>query len=78
VAFAVSRRLGTAAKRNRARRRIREAYRREQHTLRSGIEIVFVGRPTGLAKPFPALLQEMRSALAAISRSAGVEIPAER
>jgi ribonuclease P protein component len=77
VAFAVSRRLGTAAKRNRVRRRIREAYRREQHALRAGMKVVFVGRPAGLTKPFPALLAEMRSALAAMSRAAGAEISAE-
>ncbi len=73
VAFAVSRRLGTAAKRNRTRRRIREAYRHEQHALRPGVEIVFVARPPGLKKPFAELLQEMRSALTTISRSAAPE-----
>ena len=78
VAFAVSRKLGHAARRNRTRRRIREAYRREQHGLRPGVEVVFIARPAGLKKPFSELLQEMRSALATISRSAGAGVGAER
>jgi len=70
VAFAVSRRLGSAVKRNRVRRRIREAYRREQHALRPGVKVVFVGRPAGLTRSFSGLVSEMRSALAAINRGA--------
>jgi ribonuclease P protein component len=73
VAFAVSRRLGGAVRRNRARRRLREAYRREQHALRAGIEAVFIGRPLVLTRPFPLLRREMRESLDAMSRDGAGE-----
>ena len=63
AAFTVSRRVGGAVERNRARRRIREAYRRYQHMQPGGVEVVFVGRPAALSLPFAQLLGEMRQAL---------------
>lgn len=71
--FAVSRRVGGAVERNRVRRRIREAYRLQQHALRSGIDVVFIGRPVALTEPFVDLYEEMRQALRALTRIAGDE-----
>ncbi|PWU18090.1 MAG: ribonuclease P protein component [Candidatus Rokuibacteriota bacterium] len=68
VVFAVGRRVGGAVHRNRARRRLREAYRRVQDTQLGGSDVAFVGRPLVLTVPFPVLVEEVRGALAAISR----------
>ena len=65
----MSRRAGGAVKRNRARRRIREAYRRMQRELPRGIEIVFVGRSGARGRPFTALLEEMRETLVALANA---------
>lgn len=69
----MSRRVGGAVERNRVRRRIREAYRLQQHALRSGIDVVFIGRPVALTEPFVDLYEEMRQALRALTRIAGDE-----
>ena len=71
VGFTVSRRVGGAVERNRVRRRIREAYRVQQHALRPGIDVVFIGRPVALTEPFVHLCEEMRQALMALTRIAG-------
>ena len=47
--FVTSKRIGNAVVRNRVRRRIREAVRRHQHAVRSGLWIVLIARP-GAAK----------------------------
>ena len=70
VAFTVSRRVGGAVDRNRARRRLREAYRRCQHMRPGGIEVVFVGRPVVLTLPFTDLLEDMRQALTGLAQLA--------
>ena len=70
VGFGVSRRVGGAVARNRVRRRIREAYRRQQGSLRGGVAVMFVGRPPALTRPFTALLDEMRLALESLDRAA--------
>jgi ribonuclease P protein component len=68
VAFAVSRRVGNAVARNRTRRRIREAYRRYQHALPGGVEMVFVGRISAHTAPFAQVLEEMRQAMDGLAR----------
>ena len=68
--FTVSRRVGGAVERNRVRRRIREAYRLQQHALRPGIDVVFIGRPVALTESFVDLYAEMRQALVALTRAA--------
>ncbi len=70
VGFAVSRRVGSTVARNRARRRLREAYRRQQEALRANVAVVFVGRPGALTRRFTDLLEEMRGALETMSRTA--------
>jgi ribonuclease P protein component len=69
VAFTVSRRVGGAVDRNRARRRLREAYRRCQGMQPGGIEVVFVGRSVALSIPFPRLLGDMQDALRGLTRA---------
>ena len=71
IGFAVSRRVGKAVGRNRARRRIREAYRRQQHLLQGGVEVMFVARPLVLTREFPHLLADMREVLETLTRRAG-------
>jgi ribonuclease P protein component len=64
--FAVSRQLKTAVQRNRARRRLREAYRASRETAPARTALVIVGRPAALTAPFAALAGQLRDALAAI------------
>jgi ribonuclease P protein component len=64
--FAVSRQLKNAVQRNRARRRLREAYRASRDAAPPQGALVIVGRPASLTEPFAALAMQLRSALAAI------------
>lgn len=66
VGFAVSRQLRLAVQRNRARRRLREAYRAARDAAPAKAALVVIGRPGALREPFPVLLGQMRQALAAI------------
>ena len=64
--FAVSRQLKNAVQRNRARRRLREAYRASRDAAPAHTALVIVGRPSVLVEPFAALAGQLRGALAAI------------
>jgi ribonuclease P protein component len=64
--FAVSRQVRNAVQRNRARRRLREAYRAARDAAPARAAIVIVGRPAALTEPFAALALQLRGALAAI------------
>jgi ribonuclease P protein component len=64
--FAVSRQLKNAVQRNRARRRLREAYRASRQMAPSRAALVVVGRPAVLTEPFATLVSQLRGALAAI------------
>ena len=70
VGFAVSRRIGSAVTRNRGRRRLREAYRREQGALQADIAVMFVARPAVINRRFADLVEEMRRTLGMLNRSA--------
>jgi ribonuclease P protein component len=66
VGFAVSRQLRLAVQRNRARRRLREAYRAARDVAPTRAALVVIGRPAVLREPFGVILGQMRQALAAI------------
>jgi ribonuclease P protein component len=64
--FAVSRQLKNAVQRNRARRRLREAYRASRDAAPTHVALVVVGRPAVLRAPFADLAAQLRGALTAI------------
>lgn len=66
MGFAVSRQLRNAVQRNRARRRLREAFRSARAAAPSRAALVIIGRPAALTASFEALQGQMRQALAAI------------
>jgi ribonuclease P protein component len=66
VGFAVSRQLRNAVQRNRARRRLRAAFRAAREAAPARAALVIIGRPASLTAPFEALLGQMRQALGAI------------
>jgi ribonuclease P protein component len=69
AAFATSRRVGGSVSRNRARRRLREAYRREKAAIPAqGVRLCFVARPEAVAAPFARLSQDVRDALRQAAR----------
>jgi len=70
IGFAVSRRVGGAVVRNRGRRRLREAYRREQGALHADVAVMFVARPGAINRRFADLLEDMRRTLGTLSRAA--------
>jgi ribonuclease P protein component len=64
VGFTASRRVGGAVERNRAKRRLREAARALMPTLGlAGVDYVLVARAATAQAPWPALLDDVRSAL---------------
>jgi ribonuclease P protein component len=72
VAFAAGRRLGGSVVRNRARRRLREAYRRQRPLLPAdGLRVCILARPGALTTPFPDLLRQLDSALRQVGRHRG-------
>lgn len=68
MGFAVSRQLRGAAHRNRARRRIREAYRQVRKQMAGDVEMVVVARPSAATRPFPELIEDMRRLADALAR----------
>jgi ribonuclease P protein component len=73
--FTATRKIGGAVVRNRAKRRLREAARMilPLHG-RAGFDYVFIARGGTTARPWPRLLDDMKSAL--ISLAANQVLPA--
>ncbi len=69
MGFAVSRQLRGAARRNRARRRIREAYRQVRERMAGDVEMVVIARPSAATRPFPELIEDMRRLAEALARA---------
>lgn len=65
VGIAAGRRFGGAVLRNRAKRRLREAFRRLSGRVRAHGDLVLVARPPALRAPFNAIVSEMEALLAA-------------
>ena len=69
MGFAVSRQVRGAVARNRARRRIREAYRQICAQMASDITVVIVARPGAVRRPFPELVEDMRRLAETLSQA---------
>ena len=69
--FTVTRKVGNAVIRNRARRRLKEAAREILPLLgKAGYDYVLVGRRSTLTRAWPDLLDDLRTALAKVHRNA--------
>jgi ribonuclease P protein component len=68
--FAVGRQIQGAVRRNRARRRLREAYRAARDVAPAGVDLVVIGRGSALTASLGALIDDMRAAFRAMA-SAG-------
>lgn len=69
--FTVTRKVGNAVIRNRARRRLKEAAREILPLLgKAGYDYVLVGRQSTLTRAWPDLLDDLRVALAKVHRHA--------
>ena len=67
--FTASRKIGNAVTRNRAKRRLRAAAAQTLPLLgRAGHDYVLVARGTTVARPFPALLSDLVTALKSAHR----------
>lgn len=67
IGFTVSRQVGNAVERNRARRRLREMVRLSQGGgMHDGHDYVLIGRRAALAAPFGQMRQELDAALGRI------------
>ncbi len=70
VGFTVSRKVGDAVRRNRARRRLRAAAAAVVPVLgRAGSDYVLIGRAGTLGRPYADLLQDLRKALMGLERA---------
>ena len=61
VGFSVSKRVGNAVQRNRAKRRMRACISPMVDRLRGGCNIIFVAKPEVLDAPFSELQQQMET-----------------
>ncbi|MBI3635212.1 MAG: ribonuclease P protein component [Candidatus Rokubacteria bacterium] len=64
--FAVSRQLRGAVHRNRARRRMREAYRVARTAAPAAVDLVIIAKRRAVTDRFEALTEELTGALASI------------
>jgi len=72
VGITVTRKIGGAVVRNRARRRLREALRRVlPGPARAGHDYVVVARPGALSQPFVDLVRDLGSAIRGLSGRLG-------
>jgi ribonuclease P protein component len=57
----VTRKVGKAVKRNRIKRLVREAFRREHHALPSGLDMVFVAKRDAVDTTLEAVVHDVRA-----------------
>ncbi len=60
VAFAATKRIRTAVKRNRIKRRLREAFRLEKENFHASLQFVLIGHENILTAPFDELRETLR------------------
>jgi ribonuclease P protein component len=66
--FTVSRKVGTAVERNRARRRLKEMVRlATMERVKPGHDYVLVARRAALTRPFPQMAEDLDGALRRVS-----------
>jgi ribonuclease P protein component len=68
VGFTVGRVLGGAVQRNRIKRRLREAVRRQSATLQGAVDVVINPKKSVLTLEFTLVLEEVGRAFAVIAR----------
>jgi ribonuclease P protein component len=68
VGFAVARQVGDAVHRNRARRRLREAYRTARSAAPEGIDVIVIGKRRAVEEDLARLTSELRRAFGEIAR----------
>ncbi len=67
VGFAVGRQIRGAVRRNRARRRLREAYRAARDVAPPNVDLVVIGRSASLEASTSTLVDDMRGAFRAMT-----------
>ena len=60
MGFAVSRQIRGAVARNRARRRLREAYRQIRPHMPVDVAVILIARPGAATRAFPDLVEDLR------------------
>jgi ribonuclease P protein component len=70
IGFTCSRKVGNAVARNRARRRLKEAARLLLPPALAGWDIVLIGRPATVDRPFDALRTDLAAALSRLGVTA--------
>ena len=60
MGFAVSRQIRGAVARNRARRRLREAYRQIRPHMPVDVAVILIARPGAATRAFPELVEDLR------------------
>ena len=75
LGFTATRRIGGAVERNRAKRRLREAARLTAPGLaRAGCDYVLIARSGVVSRPWPALLDDVKSALIRLAADLGAPL----
>ena len=69
--FAVGRQISSAVRRNRARRRLREAYRAARDVAPTNVDVIVIGRAPAQSAPLGTLIDEMREAFRAMTAPRG-------